>query len=62
MACSGVTVTFSAPLRTIKADVGVEVQLHSFLTLAQDEDEWSVLDSIKAAKFIKLLGDSQLIE
>jgi len=49
-------------LRTIKADVGVEVQLHSFLTLARDEDEWPVLDSIKAAKFIALLSDSQLIK
>ena len=62
MACSGVTFTFTAPLRTIKADVEVEVQLHSFLTLAQDEGEWPVFDSIKAAKFIELLGVSQLIE
>jgi hypothetical protein len=30
-------ITFSAALRKIKADGGVEVQLHSFLTLAQDE-------------------------
>ena len=42
--------------------MGVEVQLHSFLTLAQDEGGWPVLDSIEAAKFIELLGDSQLIE
>jgi hypothetical protein len=46
----------------VKADVGVEVQLHSFLTLAQDEGEWPVLDSIKVAKFFEFLGDSQLIE
>jgi len=44
------------------ANVGMEVQLHSFLTLAEDEGEWPVLDSIKVAKFTELLGDSQLIE
>jgi hypothetical protein len=62
MAGSGMTFTFTAPLRKIKAAGGVEVQLHSFLTLAQEKGEWPVLDSIKAEKFIELLGDSRHIE